>query len=63
MIVADPNCAPMYATRARGVKTDGRDARALAEALRLGAYPAAHRVSTERRHVRAELAVREALVP
>jgi transposase len=61
-IVADPNYAPMYATRARRVKTDKRDARTLAEALRLGAYHVAHRVSPERRHVRAELAVREALV-
>ena len=62
VIVADPNYAPMYATRARRVKTDKRDARALAEALRLGAYRVAHRVSAEHRHVRAELAVREALV-
>ncbi len=62
VIVADPNYAPMYATRARRVKTDKRDARALADALRLGAYRVAHRVSAERRHVRAELAVREALV-
>lgn len=62
VIVADPNFAPMYATRTRRVKTDRRDARTLAEALRLGAYRVAHRVSAERRHVRAELAVREALV-
>jgi transposase len=62
VIVADPNYAPMYATRTRRVKTDKRDARSLAEALRLGAYRPAHRVSAERRHVRAELAVREALV-
>lgn len=62
VIVADPNFAPMYATRARNVKTDKRDARTLAEALRLGAYRLAHRVSPARRHVRAELAVREALV-
>jgi transposase len=62
VIVADPNYAPMYATRARRVKTDKRDARTLAEALRLGAYRVAHRLSAERRHVRAELAVREALV-
>jgi len=62
VIIADPNYAPMYATRARRVKTDKRDARALAEALRLGAYRVAHRLSPERRHVRAELAVREALV-
>ena len=62
VIVADPNYAPMYASRTRRVKTDKRDARALAEALRVGAYRVAHRVSSERRHVRAELAVREALV-
>lgn len=62
VIVADPNYAPMYVTRTRRVKTDKRDARTLAEALRLGAYRAAHRLSPERRHVRAELAVREALV-
>jgi transposase len=62
VIVADPNYAPMYATRTRRVKTDKRDARTLAEALRIGAYRPAHRVSAARRHVRAELAVREALV-
>lgn len=62
VIVADPNYAPMYATRSRRVKTDKRDARTLAEALRIGAYRPAHRVSATRRHVRAELAVREALV-
>jgi transposase len=31
--VVDSNFAPMYATRSRKVKTDRRDARALAEAL------------------------------
>jgi transposase len=62
VIVADPNFAPMYATRSRRVKTDRRDARALAEACRLGAYRPAHRTSDEQRHVRAQLAVREALV-
>ena len=62
VIVADPNFAPMYASRSRRVKTDKRDARTLAEALRLGAYRTAHRVSPARRHMRAELAVREALV-
>jgi transposase len=62
VIIADPNYAPMNATRSRRVKTDRRDARTLAEALRLGAYRPAHRVSVARRHVRAELAVREALV-
>jgi transposase len=62
VIVADPNFAPMYATRRRGVKTDRRDARTLAEACRLGAYRRAHRASDAQRHVRAELAVRDALI-
>ena len=62
MIVADPNFAPMYATRSKRVKTDRRDARTLAEACRLGAYRRAHRTSEEQRRVRAELAVREGLV-
>ncbi|HSQ31340.1 MAG TPA: IS110 family transposase [Gemmatimonadaceae bacterium] len=62
VIVADPNFAPMYATRSRRTKTDRRDARTLMEACRLGAYRPAYRLSDERRHVRAELAVREALV-
>lgn len=62
VIVADPNFAPMYATRSRKVKTDKRDARTLAEACRLGAYHLAHRTSDTGRHVRAKLAVREAMV-
>ena len=36
VVVADPNFAPMYATRSRRVKTDKRDARTLAEACKLG---------------------------
>ena len=36
VVVADPNFAPMYATRTRKVKTDRRVARALAEACLLG---------------------------
>lgn len=62
LIVADPNFAPMYATRNRAVKTDRRDARALADACRLGAYRPAHRLSDPQRHVRARLTVRDALV-
>jgi hypothetical protein len=45
--VANPNFAPMYATRK--VKTDRRDARALAEACLLGAYCPAHRLSDAQR--------------
>jgi transposase len=62
VVVADPNFAAMYATRSRRVKTDRRDARTLAEACRLGAYRPAHRCSDQQRHVRTQLAVREALV-
>ncbi len=62
VIVADPNFAPMYATRSRRTKTDRRDAHTLMDACRLGAYRKAHRSSDPRRHVRAELAVRDALV-
>ena len=62
VIVADPNFAPMYATRTRKVKTDRRDARALAEACLLGAYRPAHRLSDPQRHVRGRLVVRDALV-
>jgi transposase len=38
VIIADPNFAAIYATRSKKVKTDRRDARALCEASRLGAY-------------------------
>src|SRR5829696_8585604 len=62
VIIADTNFAPMYATRSRKVKTDKRDARTLAEACRLGAYRPAHRTTDRQRHVRAQLAVREAMV-
>jgi len=62
VIVADPNFAPMYATRSRRVKTDKRDARTLYEAAQQGTYRPAHRLSAARRHVRAELAVRDTLV-
>lgn len=62
VIVADPNYAPMYAQRSRRTKTDKRDARALMEACRVGTYRPAYRLSTDRRHVRAELGVRDALV-
>lgn len=62
VIVADPNYAPMYAQRSRRVKTDRRDAVALAEACKLGAYRPAHRTSDEQRHVRGLVTAREALV-
>lgn len=62
VVVADPNYAPMYATRSRRVKTDKRDARTLLDACGQGTYRRAHRLSAPRRHMRAELAVRDALV-
>jgi len=62
VIVADPNFAPLDATRTRKVKTDRRDARALAEACLLGAYRPAHRLSDPQRHVRGRLLVRDAVV-
>jgi transposase len=62
VIVADPGFAAMYATRSKRVKTDKRDARALCEALQLGAYRAIHRASDAQRQVRAQLVVRDALV-
>jgi transposase len=62
VIVADPNFAPMYATRSSRVKTDRRDARTLADACRLGAYRPCHRLSDESRRIRSRVLVREALV-
>jgi transposase len=62
VIVADPNFAPMYATRDKRIKTDKRDARALCEACRLGAYRPAHRTSERQRRIRAQLLVRTTLV-
>lgn len=62
VVVADPNFAPMYGTRTRRVKTDKRDARALAEACASGTYRKAHRASEGRRQLKARLSVREALV-
>lgn len=62
VIVADPNYAPMYGSRARKVKTDARDTAALAEACRTGIYRRAHRVSAAQRARRQDLAVRRLLV-
>ncbi len=62
VIVADPNFAPMYATRSKKLKTDKRDARCLAQACKLGAYKLAHRLSDEQRRVRMQLDVRQTLV-
>ncbi len=60
--MASPDFAPMYASRSKRVPTDKRDARAWCAALRLGAYREIRRASEARRHLRAQLAVRDALV-
>lgn len=62
VVVADPNYAPMYAHRSRRIKTDRRDARALAEASRNCVYRPAHRASEAQRQVRQLLTVREVMV-
>src|SRR5690242_7876198 len=55
VIVADPRFTPMYAHGDKKQKSDKRDARALAVALRLGAYREAHRKSLAARQIRARL--------
>ena len=62
VIVADPNFAPMYASRSRKIKTDKRDARALCDACHLGAFRPSHRSSDESRLLRKHLLTREVLV-
>ena len=62
VIIADPNYLPMYGSRSRKVKTDGRDTAALTDACRLGVYRRAHRVSAAQRARRQELRVRQHLV-
>ena len=62
VIVADPNYAPMYGELRRKVKTDRRDAAALAEANRRGWYRPTHRVSAAQRETRQILRSRRLLV-
>jgi transposase len=65
VIVADPNFAPMYGTsssKRRRIKTDRRDAQALAEAARSGTYRVAHEVSETTRERRNLLTARDQLV-
>jgi len=54
VIVADPNFAPMYATRRRTVKTKGAT-RALMDACSSGLTARPHRLSDAERHVRGRL--------
>src|SRR5919199_582552 len=62
VIVAAPIFPPRSPPRDRRIKTDKRDARALCEACRLGAYRPAHRTSERQRRVRSQLLVRSTLV-
>src|SRR5690606_3254501 len=52
VVFADPNFAPMYATLDNKVKTDRRDARALADAMRFGAFRKGHRLSERMQRIR-----------
>lgn len=61
VIVADPNYGAMYAHRSRRVKTDRRDAAALADACQRGNYRQAHRRSDRQRPVQGMLNVRQEL--
>jgi len=61
VIVADPNYGAMYARRSRRVKTDRRDAAALADACQHGNYRPAHRRSARQRGVQSMLNVRREL--
>jgi transposase len=62
VIVVDPNFAPMYGARRRTVKTDRRDAAALAEACRHGIYRPAHRIGRTTQVRRQQLRVRAQLI-
>lgn len=62
VVVADPNFAPMYAERTRRVKTDRRDAEALALACARGTYQPSHRLSDDARQLRATVKARKTLV-
>lgn len=62
VIVADPRFSPMYAQTNKRVKTDKRDARALADALRLQAFRPAHRKSDLARRLHGLLNARSQLV-
>jgi transposase len=61
VIVADPNYEPMYPGRRR-IKTDRRDAEALAVASARGTYRAVHRRSAAQHSLQTLLGVRETLV-
>jgi transposase len=62
VIVGDPNYAPMYAYASKKVKTDKRDAHALAMACSKKMYRLAQRMSDEQRRMRKLVCVRRTLV-
>jgi transposase len=62
VVVADPNFGPMYGDLQRKVKTDKRDAAALAEANRRGWYRRAFRRSAAQRQQQQRLRTRRQLV-
>lgn len=62
VIVADPRFRLMYAAGDKKIKTDRRDARALAVALRVGAFRRAHRKSDDARALALKVKLRAGLV-
>lgn len=62
VIVGDPGFALMYGARNKRVKTDLRDARALAEACRVGTYRKSYRSSDRDMTMRRNVLVRRVLV-
>jgi transposase len=62
VVIGDPRFGPMYAHANKKIKTDKRDARALADALRMGALKPVHQKSERSRRYHGELLVRAELV-
>jgi transposase len=62
VVVVDPNFAAMYGQRRRTIKTDRRDAAALAAACRSGVYRVAHRIGRCTQIRRQQLRVRTHLI-
>jgi transposase len=62
VVVVDPNFAAMYGQRRRAVKTDRRDAAALAAACRTGVYRPAHRIGRPTQVRRQQLRIRAQLI-
>ena len=62
VVIADPRFRLMYAAGDKKIKTDRRDARALAVALRVNAYRPAHRKSDEARALALKVKLRAGLV-